>query len=519
MEAMERIVILDFGSQYTQLIARRLREMGVYTDILAPDTSWDNIKANIPKGIILSGGPGSTCNDTFGFDPNILKNSIPILGICFGMQLMNSINEGVVARMKLGEYGKQKISLCATSAIFRGLEELQTVWMSHGDSLQQLASCYQVAATSRDGMVAAIEHKHLPHYGLQFHPEVTHTAKGDKMLENFIDICRCSKNWTIENYIETVKQEIRQQVGDGQIISLISGGVDSTASTLLCYEAIGKDRVFPIHIDNGLMRLDESRQVQEMLISHGITNLTFIDASEEFLKALEGVTDPEQKRTIIGTYFIDILEREIKKIDKPGKKTFFCQGTLYTDLIESGKGCGKHAAVIKTHHNVNPPIVEKKRAEGLIVEPNRQIFKDEVRKVCQALHVPDHLVWRHPFPGPGLAIRIIGEFTKERLNLLRKADQIYLEEIKNAGWYSKIWQAFAILVPVNTVGVMGDQRTQGNVIALRAVSSTDGMTADFSEIPYDLLGRVSSRIINEVPGINRVVYDITSKPPGTIEWE
>lgn len=519
MQTQEKIIILDFGSQYTQLIGRRLREMGVYTEIVPPNTSWQDIQKNPPKGIILSGGPGSTCDDTFGFDPALLKSSLPLLGICFGMQLMNSLNDGIVTKMELGEYGKQKISLCAKSILFRNLDDTETVWMSHGDSLQTIAPCYRAIAKSQDGIVAAIEHNTLPQYGLQFHPEVTHTAKGDKILSNFIEICQCAKTWSIENYIESVKEEIRQQVGDGQIVSLISGGVDSTASTLLCYEAIGKERVFPIHIDNGLMRLNESSQVREMLANHGISNLTFVDASEEFLQALKGVTDPEAKRSIIGTHFIEILEREIEKIDNTGKKTYFCQGTLYTDLIESGKGCGKHAAVIKTHHNVNPPIVEKKRAQGLIVEPNKQIFKDEVRKVCQALNVPDHLVWRHPFPGPGLAIRIIGEVTIERLNMLRKADNIYLDEITKAGWYNKIWQAFAILLPVNTVGVMGDQRTQGHVIALRAVSSTDGMTADFSEIPYDILGRVSTRIINEVKGINRVVYDVTSKPPGTIEWE
>jgi GMP synthase (glutamine-hydrolysing) len=519
MQKLERIIILDFGSQYTQLIARRLREMQVYTEILAPDTTMEEIEVNRPKGIILSGGPGSSGSHEYNFDPKILHAKTPLLGICFGMQLMNTLNDGRVLQMKQGEYGKQKVSLDSKSILFRGMENQETVWMSHGDSIADLAQCYEKIATSDSNLIAAIAHKHRPHYGVQFHPEVSHTPNGARLLQNFIQVCNCQRNWDMKQCVEIVKEEIRQQVGDGQVISLISGGVDSTASTLLCYEALGKDKVFPIHIDNGLMRKNESPQVLKVLKEHGFSNIDFVDASEQFLKALEGVSDPETKRKIIGNLFIDLLETEVSKFDTKDGKTFICQGTLYTDLIESGKGCGNSAAVIKSHHNVNPPVVEEKRRQGLIVEPNKHIFKDEVRKVCEVLGVPHSLAWRHPFPGPGLAIRIIGEITKQRLSTLRDADEIYLDEITKAGWYDKIWQAFAILIPVNTVGVMGDKRTEGHVIALRAVSSKDGMTADFSEVPYDILSKVSTRIINEVDNVNRVVYDVTSKPPGTIEWE
>ncbi len=349
--------------------------------------------------------------------------------------------------------------------------------------------------------------------------KVPFQKRNSSILNNFLNLCGCSKQWSVESYIEDVKNDIKKKVGDGRVVSLASGGVDSTAATFLCCEALGPDRVIPLHIDCGLMRDGESQEVKKLLEKHGMKNLVVVDASHDFLNALKGVVDPEQKRKIIGEHYIHVLEREIKKLDHYAGKTFLCQGTLYTDFIESGKGCGNNAAVIKTHHNVNPPIVEKKRAQGLIIEPNARLFKDEVRKVCEALHIPHELVWRHPFPGPGLAIRILGEVTEEKLHRLRKADKIYFEEIAKAGFYDKIWQAFAVLLPVTTVGVMGDKRTTGNVIALRAVSSVDGMTADFSHLSLDLLGQIATRIVNEVSGINRVVYDITSKPPGTIEWE
>jgi len=515
----ELIAILDFGSQYTQLIARRIRELNVYTEILPPSITKEELKKKNPKGVILSGGPASTGDGAVPFDPSIFQLELPILGVCYGMQLMNVCSRGTVKSQKLGEYGKQKVSLNAKSALFKGLEAEQTVWMSHGDSVESLAPGFLSVAKSCDGIIAAIAHEERPLFGLQFHPEVTHTEQGRAMIDNFIACCRCRKGWTLENRIDEIKQEIREQVGEGHVISLISGGVDSTVSTFLCYEALGKERVTAIHIDNGLMRAGESRQVLETFREHGFDSIDFIDASESFLSALKGVEEPEEKRKIIGQLFIEILQKEIEKIDAAHGKSYLCQGTLYTDLIESGKGCGSHAATIKSHHNVNAPIIEEKRAKGLVVEPNRHFFKDEVREAGAALGISRTLLSRHPFPGPGLAIRIIGEITEERLEALRAADSLYLEEIRRAGLYDEIWQAFAILLPIRSVGVMGDKRTVGNVAALRAVTSVDGMTADFYEFPQGLLSRISSRIINEVPSINRVAYDITSKPPGTIEWE
>ncbi|MFQ5729354.1 MAG: glutamine-hydrolyzing GMP synthase [Waddliaceae bacterium] len=516
MHELEKILILDYGSQYTQLIARRIREMNVFSEILPPDTPLETLMKVPPKGIILSGGPQSTQAASLSCDPALLNTDIPILGICYGMQLMNVLNDGTVSSSNRGEYGKQTISVTTYPPLFHELEAEELVWMSHGDSIDRLAPCFTSIAKSQSGLVAAIQHRSRPQYGVQFHPEVTHTKNGNKILQNFIKICACSQNWSIQNYIEEAKNQIRERVGNGRVVSLVSGGVDSTAATFLCYEALGSDKVYPLHIDSGLMREGETQEVQKLLEKHGMSNLVIVDASEEFLKALEGVAEPETKRKIIGELFITILDREIEKLEG---KTFFCQGTLYTDLIESGKGCGKHADVIKSHHNVNPPIVEKKRQQELIIEPNSRIFKDEVRRVCEALKLPAELIWRHPFPGPGLAIRILGEITGERLQTLRQADKIFIEEIRRAGLYDKIWQAFAVLLPVSTVGVMGDKRTVGNVIAIRAVSSLDGMTCEFSTLPMDLLGLISTRIINEVPDVNRVVYDITSKPPGTIEWE
>lgn len=519
MQALDTIIILDFGSQYTQLIARRVRELGVYTEILTPETPLVTIMEHKPKGIILSGGPGSTHLGTLSCDPAITSVSIPVLGICYGMQLLNTLHNGSVSPSESGEYGKQQISLHAQDGIFKGLSTHQRAWMSHGDSINELAQSFFVTAKSDSGHVAAIQHNTQPIYGVQFHPEVTHTEHGTEILGNFLEICQCSKDWNLSQYISTMKEEIRSQVGNGRVISLVSGGVDSTAATFLCVEALGADKVIPLHIDTGLMRAGESEEVCNLLRKHGMHNLDFVDASHEFLDALKGVTDPEKKRTIIGDLFIHILDREFAKLENPEERTYLCQGTLYTDLIESGKGVGKHAEVIKSHHNVNPPVVQRKREEGLIVEPNGKIFKDEVRKLCEEMGVPHHLAWRHPFPGPGLAIRILGEVTIERLEALRQADQIFLEEITNAGLYDEIWQAFACLLPVSTVGVMGDKRTVGQVVALRAVNSVDGMTADFSPLPMDILSRISTRIINEVSSVNRVVYDITSKPPGTIEWE
>jgi GMP synthase (glutamine-hydrolysing) len=518
MPALDKIIIVDYGSQYTHLIARRIRELNVLSEIRPPSVSMDDLIKENPKGIILSGGPESVHCGNICFDSKLLDRSIPILGICYGMQLLNTLQQGTVKPMPAGEYGKQTLTLQYASPLFKGLEKEESVWMSHGDSIASLAPCFTPIGISRNQLIAAIQHTHLPQYGLQFHPEVTHTLKGKLILGNFLDICNCSRSWTLQHHTEAIVQEIQQQVGSGKVISLVSGGVDSTVATFLCYKALGPDRVIPIHIDTGLMRKGESQQVLQLLEQHGMQNLVFINASHQFLKALEGIIDPEDKRRIIGQLFIEILEKELINLEQSNHKIFLCQGTLYTDLIESGKGCGQQAAIIKSHHNVSPPIVEKKRKEGLIVEPNAKLFKDEVRELCEELGIPKQLAWRHPFPGPGLAIRILGEVTAERLEILRQADAIFLEEIHQAGLYASIWQAFAVLLPITTIGVMGDHRTEGHAIALRAVASVDGMTADFSIIPMEILSKISTRIVNEVSRINRVVYDVTSKPPATIEW-
>ena len=516
---MDKIMVLDFGSQYTQLIARRLREQNVLAEIVPPTIRAEEVRRSNPKGIVLSGGPSSPHDGEVLFDCEVVDLDVPILGVCYGMQLLNTIGGGTVRAIGRGEYGSQAIDVDAECTLFGGMASKQTVWMSHGHTVDAMSSDYRKTATSGDGLVAAVAHKERPVFGVQFHPEVSHTDEGAAILSNFIDRCACSRSWTTGSVVEDAVARIREKVGDGRIVSLVSGGVDSTAATLLCLRAVGPERVIPIHIDNGLMREGESGAVCELLRDTGIENLDLVDASDVFLAALEGESDPETKRRIIGDLFVEIVEREVEKLGATDAETFFCQGTLYTDLIESGKGCGKHAAVIKTHHNVNPPSIARKREQGLIVEPNDRIFKDEVRRVSELLGVPHDLAWRHPFPGPGLAIRIIGSVTAERLATLRKADSIYLEELRAAGLYDEIWQAFAVLVPVSTVGVMGDARTEGQVIALRAVTSCDGMTADIYPMPYDVVGRIATRIVNEVPGVNRVVYDVTSKPPGTIEWE
>ncbi len=514
---MEKIVIVDYGSQYTQLIARRLRDMHVFSEIVSPK-SLDKLPHETVKGLILSGGPGSTARGAPKLPETIAQSKIPILGICYGMQLLNVLSGGEVSSSDRREYGRQEITFTSDHPLFHGLNDRELVWMSHGDSVSKLASSFQISGKSRDGTIAAISHCSAPHYGVQFHPEVTHTPNGKQILHNFLTLCDCERKWSPAQALALIKDEIRNRVGDKNVISLVSGGVDSTVATLICTEALGPDQVIPIHIDSGLMRENESEEVVSLLKDYGMTKLDLIDAKETFLNALKGVTDPEQKRQIIGDLFIEILDDEMEKL-MIDDKTFLCQGTLYTDLIESGKGCGEQAALIKSHHNVNSPFVDKKRRQGLIIEPNALIFKDEVRQVGVELGVPPHLVWRHPFPGPGLAIRICGEVTEERLATLRKADTIFIEEIKAANLYQDIWQAFTVLIPVSTVGVMGDQRSEGHVIALRAVSSVDGMTADFSDLSYDLLSKVSTRIINEVSTINRVVYDVSSKPPSTIEWE
>ena len=517
---MDTIAVIDFGSQYTQLIARRIREVEIHSEILPCDISADDLQARQPKGVILSGGPRSLREDPLPFDESILDIDLPLLGICYGMQLMNHHAGGEVVARGCGEYGGQSLTVeDSSNPLFKALPKKQTVWMSHRDSIGSLAPCYHSLGRSPDGLITAFAHKNKPHFGVQFHPEVTHSDHGQEILKNFLSLCHCEPSWTLDNYTEQMSREIKERVGDGKLVSLVSGGVDSTVATVLCQRALGPDKVHALYVDTGLMRKNETEQVKRILTEQGITQLTVVDASDAYFDALKGVEDPEEKRHRIGTLFIEIMQAEMHKLGLDHNDSFLCQGTLYTDLIESGKGCGKAAAVIKSHHNVNPPIVEEKRAKGLIVEPNREIFKDEVRRLGEHLGIPHHMVWRHPFPGPGLGVRILGEVTKEKADVLREADAIFLEELEKRDLYDQIWQAFAVLVPVMSVGVMGDERTEGWVVALRAVNSDDGMTASVFPFPYEDLNAIARRIVNEVREVNRVVYDVTSKPPGTIEWE
>jgi GMP synthase (glutamine-hydrolysing) len=511
------IAVLDFGSQYTQLIARRIRELGVFSEVLPHDVPAARLEG--ASAVVLSGGPMSVNQQgAIRCDPAILELKVPILGICYGMQLLNVMLGGHVRRAALGEYGPARLLFEGQDPLFEGVTE-PSVWMSHGDSLEQIAPVFTVVARSADGLPAAVRHRELPVWGLQFHPEVSHSRQGMRILENFVRQSGAPRDWDASHQIERMVEYVRRTVGGAPVVSLVSGGVDSTVASAVLARALPAEQVWLVHIDNGLMRSGESAEVVAALQALGIGHIELVDAAAEFLGRLQGVTDPEQKRHIIGDTFVEILDERLAGLERRLGKPFLCQGTLYTDLIESGKGVGKVAAVIKTHHNVSSPRIGQWRAEGRIVEPNHEIFKDEVREVGRALGLPDELVGRHPFPGPGLAIRILGEVTPQRLATLRQADDIYLEELRRAGQYDEIWQAFAVLLPIQTVGVMGDERTYRSVVALRAVDSRDGMTADWSQVPYEVLGRVASRIVNEVPAVNRVVYDVTSKPPATIEWE
>lgn len=516
----ERIAILDFGSQYTPLIARRIREMGVYAAILPHDSPLDRITGDDLKGVILSGGPASVYEPGSPMpEPGVLTLSVPVLGVCYGMQLLNQLGGGNVVAHTKREYGRTELDILASERLLGGMMPQEVVWMSHGDRLERLASDYRVTARTSEGVVAAIESTVEARYGLQFHPEVTHTPNGGRILRNFVfEVCGCQGDWSVASYLEEALQDVRAQVGTKPVIVLVSGGVDSTVTAALLTKALPAEQVYAIHIDSGLMRAGESAQVVQALSELGLENLHFVDASETFLSRLKGVSDPEQKRRIIGDTFIEVQQREVMRLGIDEAEAYLAQGTLYTDLIESG-ATGSVTATIKTHHNVGTPLVKAKRAAGMIVEPCRGIFKDEVRALGVHLGLSEALVMRHPFPGPGLGIRVLGEVTRERLELLRQADVIYLEELHKSGLYPEIWQAFSVLLPVNAVGVQGDGRTYGSVVALRAVASVDGMTADFFPVPYEVLGRAAARIANEVAGINRVVFDVTSKPPATIEWE
>jgi GMP synthase (glutamine-hydrolysing) len=508
----QTIVVLDFGSQFTQLIARRLRELSVYSEILPFDTPPHEIARRKPAGIILSGGPKSVSETGAPrCDPAVLTLGVPVLGICYGMQLMTDILGGEVAPAPSREFGLATIHIQPDAPLFQSVPAELRVWASHGDFVKSAPGGFEVTATSANAPVAAMAAPARGLYALLFHPEVAHTDSGLEILRTFArDVCGCVGDWTMSSFVQEATERIRNQVGDGRVVCGLSGGVDSTVAALLVHRAIG-DRLTCLFVDNGVMRLDEAGQIRRRFERLRLP-LVFADASRLFLDRLVGVTDPEQKRKVIGATFIDVFEDEARKL---GSFDFLAQGTLYPDVIESVSVVGP-SHVIKSHHNVGG-LPERMRFE--LVEPLRLLFKDEVRVVGKELGLDDEFVWRQPFPGPGLAVRILGEVTESRLNLVRRADHIVAEEVKRAGWYRRLWQSFAVLLPVQSVGVMGDARTYEYTIAIRAVESKDGMTADWARLPHDLLTTISSRIVNEVKGINRVVYDISSKPPSTIEWE
>ena len=510
-----RILILDCGSQFTQLIARRVREANVYSEIHPASKSLDWVREWKPDGIILSGGPNSVTDVGAPTVDRALLDVAPILGVCYGMQLIAHLEGAPVIGAGRREYGRAEIEVLESSGMFNGfaMGEHTTVWMSHGDHVDEVPNGYLATARSK-GILAGIRHKTKSIYGLQFHAEVAHTHRGVDMLRNFLfDICKCTPDWTPGHFIDLEVEKIKKRVGNAQVICGLSGGVDSSVAAALVHKAIG-DQLTCIFVDTGLLRLNEREQVERTMHEHLGIKLITVRAEDRFLDGLAGVGEPERKRKIIGHTFIDVFEDASTHAGKDAK--FLVQGTLYPDVIESVSATGGPSATIKTHHNVGglkPDMIFE------LIEPLRELFKDEVRKVGRELGLPEEMVGRHPFPGPGLAIRVLGEVTREAVDTLRRADAIYLEEIRAAGLYGEIWQAFAVFLPVRSVGVMGDYRTYENVIALRAVTSTDGMTADWFNFPHEVLGRISSRIINEVDGINRVVYDVSSKPPATIEWE
>ncbi len=509
------IVVLNFGSQFAHLIARRVRDLGVRAEILPFDATLEEILKEKPEGIILSGGPASVCDKgSPAPSPEIFELGVPVLGICYGHQLMGAMLGGKVRPGRVREFGREALTLRASSPLFVGLKKTQTVWFSHGDSVSRLPRGFARIASTATCANAAMANESKRWYAVQFHPEVAHTPKGKKILSNFLfRICRAAKDWEMADYKKELVASLRREIGKHHVLVGVSGGVYSLVAATLLYKAVGT-RVHAVCVDTGLLRENEAREVAKSLKKLGFRNFHLVEAQEAFLTRLKGVIDPEVKRKIIGHTFIEVFERTIKKELKKHSIQYFAQGTIYPDRIESAAP-SKHAAKIKSHHNLTLP----ERLHFSIIEPLKDLYKDEVRAVGTSLGLPHELLWRHPFPGPGLAIRVVGEVTEERLALLRRADAIYIEELRKAGEYEKIWQAFAALLSVKSVGVMGDARTYDYILSLRAVDSVDGMTADWHKMPAALLERISSRIVGEVRGINRVLYDVTQKPPGTIEYE
>jgi len=511
----ERVIILDFGSQYTQLIARRIRELNVYAEIMPHFISFDELKKEKPAALVLSGGPSSLYDkDSPKADHAIFSLGIPVLGICYGMYIIVDAFKGKSAGAISKEYGRAIIDIKQKSPLFTGLKKREQVWMSHGDKVISPPDEFEVIAASENAEISAIQNKKNKIYGVQFHPEVYHTVNGKRVLENFLfNICALKPTWNMKSFIESSVEAIKEQVKDGSVLLGLSGGVDSSVTAVLLQKSIGK-QLYCVFVNNGVLRKDEASQVIDRFRRHMNLNLIYVDASNQFLKKLKGIINPEIKRRIIGREFIKVFIKEAQKI---GKFDFLAQGTLYPDVIESVSTKGP-SDTIKSHHNRVPEVLKLIKT-GKVIEPLKELFKDEVRQLGKVMGMPEELLLRHPFPGPGLAIRIIGDVTRERIAILQEADDILLSEIKNAGLYNKLWQIFAVFLPVKSVGVMGDKRTYENVIAIRGVTSVDAMTADWAYLPEAVLRKISNRIINEVKGVNRVVFDISSKPPSTIEWE